>query len=243
MARRGESSTRAISRSLASEALPARPVARFRRIQGEGGVREFGVNPLQGPVGLDVALRPSSLGVLASHQRLRPVHHRVIEAVLPDVVALEEDQIEEGRQSFRHVALVEPEFARDHFVVAVEGVPLAGLAEQDVVAAPVRPPPFAEGVPAQVLVRVFDPAVVLVLELVLGGRRVGIAFLPEDLDEPGPLLEGLEAEKHVLLAVGDDVDHLFFEPLAVVVPQTFDLLSPAEFLLRGPGHHWQAHQQ
>ena len=141
-------------------------------------------------------------------------------------------------------------------------MPLPRLAEEDVVAAAIGPPALPEGVPAQVLVGVFDPGVVLVPELVRRRGRVRIAFFPEHLDEAGPLLEGLEAEEDVLLPIGDDVDHVFLEPLAVVLAQPLELLATAEFFLGGrrhrrphreekgeqsrlpglvlhcPGHHW-----
>ena len=122
-------------------------------------------------------------------------------------------------------------------------MPFARLAEQDVVAAAIGAPSRPEGVPAQVLVRVLDPGVVLVLELVRRSRRVRIAFLPEDLNEAGPLLEGLETEEDVLLPVGDDVDHLFLEPLAVVLAQPLEPLVPAELFLAGHRHRRQDGQQ
>ena len=101
-----------------------------------------------------------------------------------------------------------------------------GRAEGDVDAAAVRlPAGDAGGVP---LVGVGDAAVVLFLVLVFLRVRRGIAAQPELLDELLALLVGGQALEGLALFVGDDVDDVFVQPLAV---RSFQLLAELLFAL------------
>ena len=66
------------------------------------------------------------------------------------------------------------------------------------------------------LVGVGDAAVVFFLEGVFGGIGIGIAALPELLDELLAFFVGLEMQEGVALFGGDDVDDVFVEPLLIL---------------------------
>ena len=87
--------------------------------------------------------------------------------------------------------------------------------EQDVEAAAVGAPAGPSGVAAVELVGVGDPGVVLLPVLVLRGGRVGIAPLPEGLDEGVPKVLSPEAQEGLAFGLRDDVDDLFLEPGAM----------------------------
>ena len=72
-----------------------------------------------------------------------------------------------------------------------------------------------------VLVGVGDAAVVLFLELVFDGVRAGIAAQPEVLDEALALLIGLQPHEGGPFLVGDDVDDVLVQPLAIRRGQLF----------------------
>src|SRR5450432_125743 len=93
------------------------------------------------------------------------------------------------------------------------GFLLVGRAVGDVDAAAVRLP--AGNSRSEVLVGVGDAAVVFFLKLVFHGVRGGIAAQPEIFDERLALLVGLETLERGALLIGDDVRHIFVEPLAV----------------------------
>src|ERR1035438_7893927 len=78
----------------------------------------------------------------------------------------------------------------------------------------------AIGLPAwdvrrKMLVRVCDAAVVLLLELVLGGAGSGIAPLPKLFDEVLALLVRLEPLECRPFLIGDDVDDILGKPLSI----------------------------
>ena len=100
-------------------------------------------------------------------------------------------------------------------VAAAGGMRLdfVGRAEGDVDAAAVGLP--AGNARGEALVGVGDAAVVLFLELVLGGVRRGVAAQPELLDELLALFVRLQALEGVPLLVGDDVGDVLVQPLAV----------------------------
>ena len=91
----------------------------------------------------------------------------------------------------------------------------ARRAEHDVETSPVGAPAGPSGVAAVELVGVGDPGVVLLPVLVLRGGRVGIAPLPERLDEGVPEVLPLEAQEGLAFGLRDDVDDLFLEPGAM----------------------------
>ena len=66
------------------------------------------------------------------------------------------------------------------------------------------------------LVGVSDPAVVLFLEGVFRRIRIGIAPLPEGLDELLALFVGREVQEGVALFGSDDVHHILIEPVLVL---------------------------
>ena len=88
-----------------------------------------------------------------------------------------------------------------------------------------RPPhdvdPAAVGFPpgqscGKMLVGVRDAAIMLFLERVLGRIGIGIAPLPEGLDELLAFFVGLEVKKGVALFGGYDVNDVFVEPSLVL---------------------------
>jgi hypothetical protein len=62
------------------------------------------------------------------------------------------------------------------------------------------------------VVRVLNPAVVLLAELVLRRIRIGVAPQPELLDESVPLLIVAQGLEGLGLFVGDDPDYILVEP-------------------------------
>ena len=78
------------------------------------------------------------------------------------------------------------------------------------------------------LVGVGDAAVVLFLEFVLFGVGRGIAPQPELLDELLAFFVGIELLESLAFFVGDDVSHVFVEPL---LPRRFQLFLERRFLL------------
>src|SRR5581483_10186552 len=82
----------------------------------------------------------------------------------------------------------------------------------------------------EVLVGVLDPAIVLVLEFVVFAVRIGIAALPEGLDELVALFIIRELHEGFALVVGNDPAHVFVQPLAVLSSQ-FALQRLGIFLL------------
>ena len=122
------------------------------------------------------------------------------------------------------VALIEPEVGRDDLSVAVETLDLTRLSEKDVVPAPIRSPAFARGFPSEMGIRIIDASVVLDLVLVVEGRGIGVALSPECLDKAVPLLDGLGREKHLALALSNNVDDLALEPGLVLFGKPVDAL-------------------
>jgi hypothetical protein len=60
------------------------------------------------------------------------------------------------------------------------------------------------------------------LERVILCVGIGIALLPERLDEDVPLPVGVELEEDVPLLRGDDVNHFFLEPFLVLGRKVVD---------------------
>jgi hypothetical protein len=148
---------------------------------------------------------------------------RVVESIFPRVILLEKQKVEARRQPQFRIALIEPNLGRHHFIRTVIGLAFIWLSENDVVASSVGTPPRSRGFPAQHFVCMLYPAVVLGPELVFQGHAIGIASLPERIDEPDSSLHGLEIEKELALFVSDDVDDLFLDPLTMRVRE---LLHP-----------------
>ena len=73
------------------------------------------------------------------------------------------------------------------------------------------------------------------LELVLRGRGVVIALAPEGVHERFALFLRGQRQEHPLLAIGDDVDHLFGKPDAVTFRKSRDLFLFAQLFLRCHG--------
>ncbi len=101
-----------------------------------------------------------------------------------------------------------------------------GRAVGDVDAAAVGLP--AGNTRSVMLVGVGDAAVVLFFELVLDGIRGGIAAQPELLDELLALFVGLQPFEGGALFIGDDVGHVFVQPLAI---GGLELLAELRFAL------------
>ena len=164
------------------------------------------------------------------HEPVRAVRHRVVELVFADVLLLEEEKVEAGRQAELGVPLVDPQIRAHDLVPAVELLPLTRLAEDDPEAAPVRLPPRPGGVPPEIPIGVVEPLVVLGPELVFLRCRHGVPPLPERFDEMFALLESLHPQEHLPFGLGDDVDDLFLEPHPVLFGQAVHpLIGP------GPG--------
>ena len=194
---------------------------RIREVHHQAGAGEIHGDDLQ-----DVhrVVLPVAEQLAAAHEPVRPVRHGVIELVFADVLLLEEEEVEPGGQAEPGVPLVDPQIRAHDLVPAVELLPRTRLAEDDPEPAPVRLPTRPGGIPPQEPVRVIEPLVVLGPELVLLRRRHGIPPLPERLDEVFAFLESLHPEEHLPFGLGDDVDHLLFEPDAMLLGQAVHAL-------------------
>ena len=74
-----------------------------------------------------------------------------------------------------------------------------------------------------VLIGVGDPPIVLLLELVLGRRRIGVASPPELFDELVLFLGSRQVLEDAPLLWCDDVDDIFVQPLGVIILRLFVL--------------------
>ena len=116
----------------------------------------------------------------------------MVEAVVANLVGLEEQEVEKRGQSAIVGRLIEPELGLFQHVVAVEALDRPGLAEEDVVAAAVGAPPRKKALSTENVVGEVEPPVVLVAKLVRGRGAVGIPSRPERGDEAPALLVGRE---------------------------------------------------
>ena len=71
------------------------------------------------------------------------------------------------------------------------------------------------------VVRVFQALVVFGFVRIVGSAQIGIAKVPETLDELVALVVRLELQKLVLLVPGDDVVDFFLQPSLVILRQLF----------------------
>ncbi len=81
--------------------------------------------------------------------------------------------------------------------------------QRDVNPAHVRGPPISSSSRRKVVAGVFQPLVMLVPIGVGGRARVGIAYLPEALNEFLPRLIAVQPAKGLALLIGDDVGDVF----------------------------------
>ena len=81
------------------------------------------------------------------------------------------------------------------------------------------------------LIGIGDAPVMFFLERILRRILIGIAPLPERLDVLFALFVGLQFQEEFALVVGNDVDHVLFEPLPVRRSQLFDELLVALVVL------------
>ena len=106
--------------------------------------------------------------------------------------------------------------------------------------------PAAIGFPSRdpcvkMVVCVLDPAVVLDLVIILSGSEIRVAAQPELFNEAVSFLAGCQIAENLSLVRGDDVGHVLFQPLLVIIDRLF-LSLPVAFrgaleqgILPGPG--------
>src|SRR5215475_13987071 len=108
------------------------------------------------------------------------------------------------------------------------GLNLIRWSVHDINAATIRHPSRHAG--REVLVRVLDPAIMLVLKRIVFAVRVGITTVPERLDKLLALLFVGELHESFSLVVRNDPTHVFVEPFLVIRAQ-FSLEGLPVFLL------------
>ena len=78
--------------------------------------------------------------------------------------------------------------------------------------------------PTKMAVGIFEPAIMLDLELVLGGGEIGISFSPEGLNEAVALFERAQRQENLSFTFGDDVDDVALDPELVLGGELVDAL-------------------
>ena len=143
---------------------------------------------------------------------LGPEFNGRVELILSDSAPLEENHIKGiGESVFDHT-IVKPDDSGIDLGFVFEPLDHTGLAQGDVDLASRCPPAWSRGFPAEFLVGIIDPAVVLFSVFIFRCVGKGIPLLPEGLHEHLPFPVGLKLEEDIFFFGSNDVDNLFFQP-------------------------------